>query len=64
MILPRKKQFLLSILVAEIDECASNPCSNNGTCVDLLNDFYCNCSAGFNGSHCEIGKWVDYNFIF
>ena len=41
--------------VSEIDECATNPCLNNGTCVDLLNSYYCNCSAGYNGSHCETG---------
>lgn len=44
------------LLASEIDECASNPCQNNGTCTDLLHEFYCNCSAGFKGSNCEIGK--------
>ena len=48
------------LLVAETDECAHNPCQNNGTCTDLFNDFHCNCSAGFNGSNCEIGKWMLY----
>lgn len=37
----------------EIDECQSNPCKNNGTCIDLIGSFNCNCTAGFNGTQCE-----------
>lgn len=43
-------------LVVEIDECVYNFCQNNGICIDLFNDFYCNCLVGFNGLNCEIGK--------
>ncbi|XP_071483961.1 uncharacterized protein [Diadema antillarum] len=38
----------------EIDECASNPCLNGGTCNDLINGFSCNCSAGRTGEYCGI----------
>jgi hypothetical protein len=31
------------------DDCQSNQCENNGTCVDGLEDYYCNCQAGFEG---------------
>ena len=39
----------------------SSPCFNNGTCVDLLNNFQCNCQLGFTGTHCEtdIDECVD-----
>ena len=50
-----KISILKTFHISEIDECATNPCLNNGTCVDLFNNYYCNCSAGYNGSHCEIG---------
>ena len=36
----------------EIDECSSNPCQNNGTCTDLVNDFNCTCVHGYEGRTC------------
>lgn len=30
-----------------IDECASNPCLNNGKCVDGVNSYYCVCQNKF-----------------
>ena len=35
----------------EIIECASNPCQNGATCVDLVNGYTCNCVAGFTGTY-------------
>ena len=26
-----------------IDECAPEPCANNATCLDLVNDYRCQC---------------------
>ena len=37
----------------DIDECLSNPCLNNGTCVDLVNGYNCSCTANYTGIHCE-----------
>ncbi|XP_031550465.1 fibropellin-3-like [Actinia tenebrosa] len=36
----------------DIDECASNPCVNNGTCTDLVNDYLCACVPGNGGKNC------------
>lgn len=36
----------------DIDECASNPCQNGGTCSDGVNSFSCNCVVGFLGDTC------------
>ena len=33
----------------EIAECASSPCENNATCIELLNEYRCNCYEGFTG---------------
>ncbi|XP_067018332.1 uncharacterized protein [Acropora muricata] len=36
----------------EINECDSNPCSNNSTCTDLIGDFLCSCQPGYTGKQC------------
>ena len=33
--------------------CRTRPCANGGTCRDLGGDFYCECSNGFVGKHCD-----------
>uniref|UniRef100_A0A803TD91 Sushi, nidogen and EGF like domains 1 n=1 Tax=Anolis carolinensis TaxID=28377 RepID=A0A803TD91_ANOCA len=38
----------------DVDECASNPCKNKGTCTDGINSFSCQCPPGFKGAACEI----------
>ena len=39
----------------EIDECASGPCLNTGTCTDFLDAFECSCAVGYTGIRCETG---------
>ena len=43
--------------VSDIDDCLSgeNLCLNNGTCIDLVNDYSCTCMAGYTGQQCETG---------
>ena len=36
-----------------IDDCASDPCKNEGKCVDGAGTYGCICPAGFNGTNCE-----------
>lgn len=38
----------------EINECASNPCLNDATCVDFLAGYACECSPAFTGEQCEV----------
>jgi hypothetical protein len=35
----------------DIDECASQPCLNNGTCSDDVAGYVCDCQPGFAGEH-------------
>lgn len=37
-----------------IDDCASNPCRNAGTCVDGANDYTCTCTLGYTGKDCGV----------
>ena len=39
----------------DIDECASSPCQNGGTCIDVVNAFTCNSAPGYEGDNCETG---------
>lgn len=36
-----------------LDECASEPCENGGSCVDMELSFHCQCVAGYSGVQCE-----------
>ena len=47
------------IICLDIDECSPNPCANGGACTDMINDYNCNCVAGFTGKNCTFGKLVD-----
>ena len=40
----------------DIIDCHGQPCQNNGTCHDLVNDYRCDCVAGFNGTNCDNSK--------
>lgn len=38
----------------DINECGPNPCHNDVQCVDLVNDFQCNCTnSGYRGKLCD-----------
>lgn len=38
----------------DIDECASSPCANNGVCIDLINNYHCNCTNNYISSNCSM----------
>ncbi len=42
----------------DLDECLNSPCLNNGTCVNEIGSFKCQCSNSFVGNLCE--NKIDY----
>ena len=45
------------IFVTEINECDSEPCVNDGTCIDNIDGFECLCPPGYSGNQCANGKF-------
>ena len=41
---------------SDTDDCYPNPCLNNGTCTDEVNDYNCTCVPGFVGKNCSNSK--------
>ena len=39
--------------MTEINECLSNPCRNNASCIDQINGYLCACPKSFLGAQCE-----------
>ena len=38
--------------------CLSSPCQHNGTCIEGINAYTCNCMPGFTGQQCETSNIV------
>ena len=49
-------KFTPLFLISDIDDCLLNPCTNNGTCIDGISSFSCNCAHGFIGKECATSK--------
>ncbi|XP_070549873.1 hyalin-like [Ptychodera flava] len=42
-----------SLSCEDIDECASEPCQNNATCVNDVDEYRCLCEDGWQGVNCD-----------
>ena len=54
---------IIYVLYSDIDECASNPCQNGGTCADDVNRYDCTCEAGYTGADCETSRSTYNNYL-
>ena len=48
--------FYHVLFFSDTDDCYPNPCLNNGTCTDGVNDYNCTCVPGFVGKNCSNSK--------
>ena len=49
-------------LSTDVDECAvnmTNPCANDGACMNSYGSYYCVCTNGWTGVNCTIGEFVN-----
>ncbi|XP_060576588.1 neurogenic locus protein delta-like isoform X2 [Ruditapes philippinarum] len=46
--------MIFDFMYKDTDQCQSNPCLNNGTCVDGDRSYTCNCTERWSGINCEI----------
>lgn len=59
----KKKRFLENLYKTffgtDVNECDLFPCQNNGTCINSLGSYTCECETGWQGQDCHIGKSGD-----
>lgn len=42
-------------VLVDKNECLLSPCQNNGTCINSIGSYQCNCEAGWQDKDCEQG---------
>lgn len=47
--------IIVSYFDVEINYCQSNPCGNNGNCINQPTGYRCNCNLGYTGLNCNTG---------
>ena len=50
--------------LANIDECESYPCQNDGTCNDEIDMYTCTCAPGYTDTHCESIRKLLLVYVF
>jgi hypothetical protein len=45
----------------DITDCDTESCLNNGTCIELVNGFACQCLTDFNGPRCQYRRAINDN---
>ena len=48
-------------LIEAQDDCRNNPCKS-GQCIDLENDYRCDCHSGYAGRNCDLPCPLDNQF--
>ena len=58
---PSHADFLAAVL--DTDECDPSPCDNDAICLDLVDDYTCQCRDGYSGRNCTTGQ-MQHSCIF
>lgn len=53
------KGFAGELCDYEYNECESNPCLNDGECIDQIGGYECKCSKGYIGNRCQMKVGFD-----
>ena len=51
-------------LLSDIDDCAVQPCMNEGNCTDAVNGYTCICVVGYSGRNCSVGEYKFYSLNY
>ena len=44
--------------LSDVNKCSSNPCQNEGVCMDGVNSYTCQCRDGYSGANCETSEYL------
>lgn len=55
-------QYTHDIKITDIDECKTNPCQNNGVCINTRGSFSCKCQQGWTSKTCQQGWHIVRKF--
>ena len=48
----KQQQSSFHVMFPDVDECETSPCQNDGTCVDELDGYTCQCTDQWYGANC------------
>ena len=51
-----QQESYVIITLTDIDDCVNAMCYHNGTCIDGIKDYHCNCISGYEGKQCQLGN--------
>jgi hypothetical protein len=57
-------KLIVPHLFSDVNDCASSPCKNGGSCEDQLNGYKCLCVDGYEGHDCQVGMLLLYKCTF
>ena len=54
---------VIHFLILDVNECASWPCVNGGTCIDRVAKYTCYCPSGYTGDDCETSECKFFSVV-
>ena len=57
-------KYIFTFFLSDVNECASNPCQNGGTCKNMNNYYECVCKSKYFGKDCSISKYYFISILY